>query len=207
MSSSSSSPFSSVEVTPWMYFVAGTLVPTIGYWLMPKGSSSTSINRGYDDDGDDDDSSDDDDGTGGVVTKTSNTANSSSSSPSCKNWGPQDAPYKMILCVNQELAMGKGKIAAQCSHAALGAYKKAQRSCPQAVKWWERTGCAKIAVKCPTEQEMYEILQKAHAKDIPLYLVEDAGRTQIAAGSRTVLGLGPAPASVFESVTSHLKLL
>jgi PTH2 family peptidyl-tRNA hydrolase len=54
---------------------------------------------------------------------------------------------------------------------------------------------------------MYEILQKAHAKEIPLYLVEDAGRTQIAAGSRTVLGLGPAPAYVFESVTSHLKLL
>jgi peptidyl-tRNA hydrolase, PTH2 family len=37
--------------------------------------------------------------------------------------------------------------------------------------------------------------------------VEDAGKTQIAAGSKTVLGLGPAPTSVFEGVSDHLKLL
>lgn len=54
---------------------------------------------------------------------------------------------------------------------------------------------------------MGEIFEKAAKKGIPLYLVEDAGRTQIAAGSRTVLGLGPAPVREFEGVTSHLKLM
>ena len=44
-------------------------------------------------------------------------------------------------------------------------------------------------------------------KGIPYCLIEDAGRTQIAAGSRTVLGLGPAPVRCFEGVTSHLKLM
>ena len=34
-----------------------------------------------------------------------------------------------------------------------------------------------------------------------------SGRTQIAAGSRTVLGIGPGPVKVIDSVTSHLKLL
>jgi PTH2 family peptidyl-tRNA hydrolase len=100
-----------------------------------------------------------------------------------------------------------GKIAAQCGHAAVGCYKRAMRLCPAAVSAWERTGCAKIAVKCPTEEEMHAILEKATTKGIPVYLVEDAGRTQIAAGSQTVLGLGPAPVRVFEDITSHLKLM
>ena len=78
---------------------------------------------------------------------------------------------------------------------------------PGGVKAWEYTGCAKIAVKCPTEAEMEEIRSKAVQAGIPCYLVEDAGRTQIAAGSRTVVGLGPAPVKVFEGITSHLKLM
>jgi PTH2 family peptidyl-tRNA hydrolase len=104
--------------------------------------------------------------------------------------------------------MGKGKIAAQCCHAAVGCYKRAKIACPNGLAAWERTGCAKIAVKCPSEDEMMnEILIKAMQAGIPAYFVEDAGRTQIAAGSRTVLGLGPAPVYAFEGITSHLKLM
>jgi hypothetical protein len=36
--------------------------------------------------------------------------------------------------------------------------------------------------------------------------IRDAGRTQIAAGSRTVLAVGPGPISVINSVTGQLKL-
>lgn len=36
---------------------------------------------------------------------------------------------------------------------------------------------------------------------------EDAGRTQIAAGSLTVLAIGPAPVKEVDAVTGHLKLL
>ncbi len=130
-----------------------------------------------------------------------------SKSRSASSWSLKDAPYKMVLCVNQELGMGKGKIAAQCGHAAVGCYKRASKLCPGGLSAWERTGCAKIAVKCPNEEEMNNIFKKAVEKGIPMYLVEDAGRTQIAAGSRTVLGLGPAPVKEFEGVTSHLKLM
>ena len=114
----------------------------------------------------------------------------------------------MVLCVNTSLGMGKGKIAAQCCHAAVGCYKISTKVCPKALKSWEVSGCAKIAVKCPDETEMMnDILLKAKEAGIPYYFVEDAGRTQIAAGSRTVLGLGPAPVRVFEGITSHLKLM
>ena len=122
-------------------------------------------------------------------------------------WGLADAPYKLVLVVNHSLKMGKGKIAAQCCHAAVGCYKRARRVRPSSVKWWERTGCAKVACKCMTEEEMDEIQKKASEKGIPYYFVCDAGRTQIAAGSRTVLGLGPAPTKVFEGMSDHLKLM
>lgn len=53
----------------------------------------------------------------------------------------------MLLVVRNDLKMGKGKIAAQCGHAAVGAYQSAMRRCPQMVRSWENSGCAKIAVK------------------------------------------------------------
>ena len=115
--------------------------------------------------------------------------------------------YKMVLCVNQELGMGKGKIAAQCCHAALGCYTRALKHCPRDVQAWERNGSTKIALKCPSLGEIESIAMKAMKKNLPVYLVEDAGRTQIDPGSKTVLGIGPAPASALEGITSHLKLL
>jgi peptidyl-tRNA hydrolase, PTH2 family len=199
-SSSSSSP-SAEAFTPWLYFVAGSVVSSITLWFLRKHTSNVPDSE-YDND--DDDSDDDEFAT---TTASSAARPIGTSLTDSKQWGPQDAPYKMLLVVNTSLNMGKGKIAAQCGHAAVGAYKRATKQCPNAVRWWERTGCAKIAVKCPSEEELATIYTAARAKDIPLYLVEDAGRTQIAAGSRTVLGLGPAPVHVFENVTSHLKLM
>mmetsp|Transcript_5124 Transcript_5124/g.12259 ORF Transcript_5124/g.12259 Transcript_5124/m.12259 type:complete len:180 (+) Transcript_5124:66-605(+) len=167
-----------------LYFFTGALLPTI-LWAFTRKQNTGSKS-----------SNEDDEDMEGVEE----------GGPSSK-WGYADAPYKMVLCVNQELGMGKGKIAAQCSHAAVGCYKRASKQCPKGLKAWEHTGCAKIALKCPTQDELELIAAKAMERDIPMYLVEDAGRTQIAAGSRTVLGLGPAPTYVFEDITSHLKLM
>jgi peptidyl-tRNA hydrolase, PTH2 family len=190
-----SSSTSTEAVTPWLYFLAGSLVSSITFGLLRKTNSNvTEYENGYDSDEDAD-------------TPSSKSRSTTAAVTGSKQWGPQDAPYKMLLVVNTSLNMGKGKIAAQCGHAAVGAYQRASKQCPNAVRWWQRTGCAKIAVKCPSEDELATIYTAARDKDIPLYLVEDAGRTQIAAGSRTVLGLGPAPVKVFEGVTSHLKLM
>lgn len=57
------------------------------------------------------------------------------------------------------------------------------------------------------ESEMAALEAKAAAGGIPTYIVHDAGRTQIAAGSQTVLAIGPAPKSQLDTVTGHLKLL
>ena len=42
---------------------------------------------------------------------------------------------------------------------------------------------------------------------IPVHIVVDAGRTQIAPDSKTVIALGPADADLIDSVSGHLKLL
>ena len=91
-------------------------------------------------------------------------------------------------------------------HAALGAYKRGIKKTPVAVKWWGITGQAKVCVKVPKEEELLELKKTLAANGIINYLVEDAGRTQVAPGSKTILAVGPAPVRVLDQFTKHLKL-
>ena len=79
--------------------------------------------------------------------------------------------------------------------------------CPNAVSAWQITGQAKVCVKVANTADLEALREAVKRAGLPCYLVEDAGRTQIAPGSKTVLGIGPAPVSVFEPVTGHLKLM
>lgn len=76
------------------------------------------------------------------------------------------------------------------------------------LRQWERYGQAKIAVQARGGEEELEALRaRARSLGVTAEVIADAGRTQIASGSRTVLGVGPAPKSVVDQVTGHLKLL
>lgn len=68
-------------------------------------------------------------------------------------------------------------------------------------------GQAKVAVQCKSVEELEELQAKALSLGLCAKVIHDAGRTQIAAGSATVLGIGPGPKSVIDQVTGHLKLL
>ncbi|XP_076024945.1 peptidyl-tRNA hydrolase 2, mitochondrial [Genypterus blacodes] len=114
--------------------------------------------------------------------------------------------FKMILVVRNDLKMGKGKVAAQCSHAAVSAYKQVQRRNPDLLKQWEYCGQPKVVVKAPDEETLIELLGHAKELGLPVSLIQDAGRTQIAPGSRTVLGIGPGPADLVDKVSGGLKL-
>lgn len=114
--------------------------------------------------------------------------------------------FKMILVVRNDLKMGKGKVAAQCSHAAVAAYKQVQRRNPELLKQWEYCGQPKVVVKAPDEDTLINLLGQAREVGLTVSLIQDAGRTQIAPGSRTVLGVGPGPADLIDRVTGDLKL-
>lgn len=119
---------------------------------------------------------------------------------------------RMTLVVRQDLKMGKGKAAAQCLHATLALYKKitnpeSEAYNPDMVKRWEYgNGQAKITLQVPDEEAMDVLFAQAMSLGVNAYVVHDAGRTQIAAGSATVLGLGPAPKAVLDEITGGLKL-
>lgn len=141
---------------------------------------------------------------------------------------------KLVLVVRTDLGMTKGmsspspfpvdpgsdppptgKIAAQCGHATLACYKTLLRAAQKdpnsnearLLRQWERFGQAKIAVQIKSEDELLELMGKARSLGITAEAIADAGRTQIEPGSRTVLGVGPAPKSEVDRITGHLKLL
>ncbi|KAF2726685.1 PTH2-domain-containing protein [Polyplosphaeria fusca] len=124
-------------------------------------------------------------------------------------FGSLNEECKLVLVVRTDLGMTKGKIAAQCGHATLACYKHFLRASPDSpiLKRWERYGQMKVALRVESE----EGLQTLHAQAISLglcaHIIHDAGRTQIASGSATVLGIGPAPKSMVDAVTGTLKLL
>lgn len=118
---------------------------------------------------------------------------------------------RMALIVRTDLGMGKGKAAAQCAHAALGCYRLMELDGAESqnltmLKRWERTGQAKITLQVKSKEDMDLLYARAISLNINAYIVHDAGRTQIEAGSATVLGLGPAPKVVMDQVTGELKL-
>ncbi|KAK6155418.1 hypothetical protein DH2020_009666 [Rehmannia glutinosa] len=94
--------------------------------------------------------------------------------------------FKMVLVVRNDLKMGKGKIAAQCR--------------------WEMCGQVKVVVKIESEDDMLVLQERAKSLNLPTHITIDAGRTQIAPNSRTVMAI-LGPADLVDDVTGGLKLL
>ncbi|GFS07114.1 peptidyl-trna hydrolase [Elysia marginata] len=115
--------------------------------------------------------------------------------------------YKMVLIVRNDLKMGKGKIAAQCAHAAVGAVEKLAYENLAAVRHWQRQGQPKVVLKVEDEKSFYDLQKAAKAQNLNTCIISDAGRTQIVPGSKTVLAVGPGPIVKIDQVTGHLKLL
>ncbi|KAG7822512.1 hypothetical protein KL909_004200 [Ogataea angusta] len=118
---------------------------------------------------------------------------------------------RMALVIRADLGMQKGKIAAQCAHAAVACYRLMSEPGSEAqnlplLQRWNNRGQAKITLKCSGMDEMDTLFAKAMSLNVNAYIVHDAGRTQVEAGSATVLGLGPAPKPVLDLITGDLKL-
>ncbi|XP_065296302.2 probable peptidyl-tRNA hydrolase 2 [Dermacentor albipictus] len=123
----------------------------------------------------------------------------------------EDAPetYKMVFAVNTELEMSTGKIAAQVGHAVLGLYRlllQDETKYGNMLLLWEEYGETKIALRANSTQHLLDLDKKATELGLPTYLVQDAGRTQIPAGSTTVVGI-MGRNDLVDQVTGGLRLL
>ncbi|KAL3316586.1 hypothetical protein Ciccas_004760 [Cichlidogyrus casuarinus] len=114
---------------------------------------------------------------------------------------------KLVIVARTDLGMTKGKIAAQCSHATLACYKKALKIDSELLRTWENQGQPKVVLKTESEESLYKLSDSAKDLGVINYIIHDAGRTQIAAGSATCIGIGPADVKLVDQVTGHLKLL
>ncbi len=113
---------------------------------------------------------------------------------------------KQVIVVRTDLEMGKGKIAAQVGHACVLGAENVRKSHPDWFKqWW--LGQEKVVVKVENLKELEKIKREAIEFDLPWSEVSDAGHTQLAPGTTTCIGIGPAPEDLIDKITGELKLL
>jgi PTH2 family peptidyl-tRNA hydrolase len=130
---------------------------------------------------------------------------------------------KQMLVVRKDLNMRKGKIAAQCAHAAMKVLL--DRVCGDGVsfddgshileidyrdidKQWLFGEFTKVCVSVGSEEELLEAVEKARGAGIPVALITDVGHTEFhGVPTNTVAAIGPASNEALEPITGHMRLL
>jgi PTH2 family peptidyl-tRNA hydrolase len=114
---------------------------------------------------------------------------------------------KMALVLRGELRLTAGKAAVQAAHAAVLLALEAKKRHPEWLAAWTAAGQKKIALTVETLAEIEALRRQAAARGLPTVVVEDAGYTEVPAGTKTCLGIGPSPAGEVDAVTGDLPLL
>jgi peptidyl-tRNA hydrolase, PTH2 family len=112
--------------------------------------------------------------------------------------------FKQVILVRADLKLPKGKLAAQAAHASVEAVLRCGE---EMVAKWRSQGMAKIVVKVKDEKELIKYFQAAKDEGFAASLITDAGRTVIAPGTKTCVGIGPDLEEDLDSLTGELKLL
>ena len=116
--------------------------------------------------------------------------------------------------------MGKGKLAAQVAHASLGCILdmgfvgvkegkltyQFEAMSPSGA--WLTDKFTKICLYVESEKDLDLIYENAKNGKLPAVLITDSGLTEFhGVPTKTCVGIGPAPSSLIDAVTGHLKLL
>ena len=118
-----------------------------------------------------------------------------------------DFEYKMVIVTRNDLKLSPGKLAVQVAHAAVACALETKRINTKWFQKWMREGGKKAIVKTDSIDNFYILEEKAIKLDIFSTIISDAGHTEIPIGTKTVLGIGPAPSNLIDQVTGHLTLL
>ncbi len=118
-----------------------------------------------------------------------------------------DFEYKMVIVTRKDLNLTPGKLAAQVAHAAVACALETKKNKSKWFKLWMSEGAKKAVVKVENEDDFYLLKKKAEDLDLSTFIVIDAGHTEIPTGTKTALGIGPAPDNIIDQVTGGLSLL
>ena len=106
--------------------------------------------------------------------------------------------------MRDDLKLPKGKMSVQAAHAAVEAALKADESI---LKKWRQQGQKKIVLKVENEKELLLYFQEAKDIGIASVLITDAGKTTIAPGTKTAVGIGPDEEEKIDRLTGKLKMI
>jgi PTH2 family peptidyl-tRNA hydrolase len=115
--------------------------------------------------------------------------------------------YKMCIILRMDLGMSTGKLIAQAAHAAVGATELGKKENHKAWRRWRDEGGKKVALEADSLEELEELREKADDLDIVNIIIQDAGHTEVPAGTVTALGLGPERSDLLDKVTGDLPLI
>lgn len=124
--------------------------------------------------------------------------------------------YKQVFIINDDLKMGKGKIAVQVAHGEVYYMIEAlKRFAPynnafqyNYIKWIkEEDELMKKVVLKATEKQMNDIMEKLMEEEIMAFPVYDRGLTQVLPNSFTCICVEPLTDERCNELFEHLKLL
>lgn len=110
--------------------------------------------------------------------------------------------YKQVVLVIEDLKLPKGKAAAQVGHACV---ESAMKTDKKIVSEWRQNGSKKIILKVRDEKELFEIKQQLDQENIVNSVITDAGKTVIAPGTVTCMGVGPDLEEKVDKITGHFS--
>jgi len=111
---------------------------------------------------------------------------------------------KQVIVVNENLKLPQGKLAAQVAHASIASFLSANAEHQQR---WLEVGMPKVVLKVCNEEDLLFVKKRAADANLPVFLVKDAGKTVVKAGTTTCVGIGPANIEDIDNITGQLKLL
>lgn len=112
-----------------------------------------------------------------------------------------------MIVTRKDLKLSPGKLAAQVAHAAVSCALETKKNNKKWFTKWMREGAKKAVVKTDSVEDFFELKMKADELQIESVIISDAGHTEIPSGTKTVLGVGPAPNNLIDQVTGDLSLL
>ncbi|KEG15625.1 peptidyl-tRNA hydrolase, PTH2 family [Trypanosoma grayi] len=118
----------------------------------------------------------------------------------------EELRLKMVFVIRRDLKkMPAHDIAALTAGAAVDVVHKIQYGADNTqwlewYWWWNRVGCAKIALKCPDGETLQRVVAESEAAGLPFSVVGESGE-------HTLVAIGPVPSGVLDPITGSLKLL
>ena len=117
-----------------------------------------------------------------------------------------DFQYKMVVAVRTDVKLSGGKMAVQVAHAAVSCAHKASKNDKRNFRPWFSEGQKKVVVKVADLATLRELEFQARQAALTTSMISDAGMTEVAPGTVTCLGIGPASNPRVDSITGKLSL-